>query len=292
MRKVAAAAALLAFAVCGCSTITGNHTAVQAVPQQIHTGRLMVGAAANSYGGFVAAVGVKPVILEHYIHVGDSFTWDWAGSAIPLIQIEPYRISVAAVAHGQEDDWLRSYAHSVAAYRKAIILGFAPEMNGDWYAWGYNHVAPATYIAAWRHVVSVFRAQGARNVTWLWTVNISELSSNSSTPRVSSIGQWWPGGNWVTWVGIDGYYYTQSQSFSTLFGHTLREIDGLTSQPVLVSETSAAPTADQAAKIADLFNGARNAGLIGVVWFDLKGNRDWELDTAASIVAFRQAANG
>ena len=27
-------------------------------------------------------------------------------------------------------------------------------------------------MAAWRHIVTVFRQQGADNVTWLWTVNI------------------------------------------------------------------------------------------------------------------------
>ena len=29
----------------------------------------------------------------------------------------------------------------------------------------------ATFVAAWRHIVTLFRAEGADNVTWLWTVN-------------------------------------------------------------------------------------------------------------------------
>ena len=39
-------------------------------------------------------------------------------------------------------------------------------------SWGYRHTSPAAFVAAWRHVVNVFRAQGAYNVTWLWTINI------------------------------------------------------------------------------------------------------------------------
>ena len=45
-------------------------------------------------------------------------------------------------------------------------------MNGTWYSWGYRHTSPAVFVAAWRHIVTVFRAAGARNVTWLWTINI------------------------------------------------------------------------------------------------------------------------
>ena len=43
----------------------------------------------------------------------------------------------------------------------------------------------ATFVAAWRHVVRVFRAAGAANVTWLWTVNTIQGAS-------SSLSQWWP----------------------------------------------------------------------------------------------------
>jgi mannan endo-1,4-beta-mannosidase len=49
------------------------------------------------------------------------------------------------------------------------IIGFAPEMNGNWYKWGDQNTSPATWVAAWRHVVDVFRANGADNVSWLWT---------------------------------------------------------------------------------------------------------------------------
>ncbi len=73
-------------------------------------------------------------------------------------------------------------------------------MNATWYSWGYHHVPPATFVAAWRHVVTLFRDQGAGNVTWLWTIN---ATLGSTGP----IAAWWPGARYVTWVGIDGYYY-------------------------------------------------------------------------------------
>jgi beta-mannanase len=53
------------------------------------------------------------------------------------------------------------------------MLSFAPEANGNWYRWGWSHTPPAVWVAAWRHVVTLFRSLKARNAIWVWTVNIS-----------------------------------------------------------------------------------------------------------------------
>ena len=56
-------------------------------------------------------------------------------------------------------------------------------MNGYWYSWGYLHTSPAVFVAAWRHIVTLFRARGARNVTWMWTVNTIHSRANVPSPR-------------------------------------------------------------------------------------------------------------
>lgn len=247
---------------------------------------LIVGAAAKSAAAFTAVVGVHPSILEHYTRPPNSFSAAFAGTAEPLIQLEPTNAPLADFVAGKYDGWLRSYAKAVVAYQKPVILGFGPEMNGTWSSWGYTHVKPTVYIAAWRHVVSVFRAAGARNVTWIWTVNVTHTNWNIASP-----GAWWPGAAWVGAVGIDGYYYAPSQSFADLFGQVLTDIRKLTNKPVLITETGAAPAAGKAAKVADVFAGARKAGLAGVLWLDLPGVHDWQLDdNAAAIAAFQKAA--
>ena len=91
-------------------------------------------------------------------------------------------------------------------------------MNGYWYSWGYTHTSPAVFVAAWRHIVHCFRARGAQNVTWLWTINTIH-KRQGSVPR-----PWWPGNSYVTWVGIDGYFTNSSLVFASVFGpdHCLR----------------------------------------------------------------------
>ena len=121
--------------------------------------------------------------------------------AVPLVQIEPTGVSLAAIAAGHYDTYLRSYAAAVKAFGSRVILSFGHEMNGYWYSWGNRHTSPAAFVAAWRHVVTVFRQQGAGNVTWLWTVNVIDARAGIPSPA-----RWWPGGSYVDMVGIDGYY--------------------------------------------------------------------------------------
>jgi mannan endo-1,4-beta-mannosidase len=164
-------------------------------------------------------------------------------------------------------------------------------MNAYWYSWGYRHLPPSTFVAAWRHIVTLFRGQGADNVTWLWTLQADERGTG---PVVS----WWPGAQYVTWIGIDGYYYRSSDAFYSIFGQTLTEVRTFTGKPVLLSETAVGPRAGQAVKIPDLFTAMRQYGTLGLVWFDIAQqgglyHQDWHIaDNPAAAAAFRRAVSG
>jgi mannan endo-1,4-beta-mannosidase len=220
----------------------------------------------------------------------DSFAIRAQGKgAVPFIQIDPEGINLAAIIAGAYDTYLQTFATSVAYYGartgKAVIIGFGHEMNGHWYSWGYRHTPPAVFVGAWRHIVTIFRNQGADNVAWLWTINIIDNRFGIPSP-----GPWWPGDSYVTWVGIDGYYLKPKWTFASLFGPTIKAIRALTLDPILIAETGATPAVGQPAKIADLFAGVRAYGLLGFVWFDAKGTRDWRLISPAALAAFRRGA--
>jgi Glycosyl hydrolase family 26 len=214
-----------------------------------------------------------------------------AHGAVTLVQMDPTDVSIPEIAAGRYDSYLRSYADSVRRFGQPVVIGFGHEMNAPWYSWGYGQVPAPTFVAAWRHVVTLFRGQGAHNVTWLWTLQADE-------PGTGPIASWWPGSQYVTWVGIDGYYYRSSDTFSSVFGKTITQVRILTGRPVLLSETAAGPQADQSAKIADLFKGMRQYGTLGLVWFDIAQNdgiyhQDWHIeDHPAAGTAFRHGAAG
>jgi hypothetical protein len=230
--------------------------------------------------------GTVPRIVLYFSDWGLPFDAAYARAAhnhgaLTLVQIQPNDVSVAGIAAGRFDGYLRAYANQVRAFGFPVIIGFAHEMNGFWYSWGFGHVRPATWIAAWRHVVTVFDQQHADNVTWLWTVNITAQGIPSARP-------WWPGSAYVTWVGIDGYYYLADDSFQGVFGPTIADVRSFTRKPILIAETGVRPGFVSGA-MPGLIAGIRQRHLLGLVWFDANADLDWRLEGhPAAVAAFRR----
>ena len=224
----------------------------------------------------------KPNLVGYYSGWAEPFNIAFADmvhshGVVPFVQIDPRFASVSAIAAGAYDGYLRSYADSVRAYRHSVVIGFGHEMNATWYPWGYGHVRPSTFAAAWRHVVTIFRGEGAENVTWLWTIN-------QDSPGSGRVALWWPGPKYVTWVGIDGYYLRPSDKFYNVFGKTIQQVRAFTKKPILLSETGIGKGSGRFKNILDLFNGMQKYRTLGLVWFDKNQHdvsiyhQDWRLE--------------
>jgi mannan endo-1,4-beta-mannosidase len=220
-------------------------------------------AAISSFG---SKVGRQPNLAPYYSAWLEPFQAKFAATAhahgaTPLMQLNPDHVSVQAIANGQYNPYLQSLAAEVRDFRYPVIIGFGHEANGPWFKWGWTHVKPKVWVAAWRRVVRVFRSAGALNVTWLWTMN---RNGNNTAP----LRDYWPGANYVTWIGIDGYYEVPQDDFANIFRPTMRAIRKFSHKPVLISETAAGPGAGQAAKVPNLMAGMRKSKVLGFVWFD------------------------
>ncbi len=245
---------------------------------------------------FASAAGRPPNLVGYYSGWREPFETSFAETvrrhgATTILQWDPTFVSVSKIAAGGYDGYLRSFADSVRGFGQPVVIGFGHEMNAYWYSWGYRHLPAATFVAAWRHIVTLFRAQHADNVTWLWTLQADE-------PGTGTIASWWPGAKYVTWVGIDGYYYRPSETFFSIFGQTIAQVRAFTGLPMLLSEVAVGPDAGQARKIPDLFAGMHQYGTLGLVWFDIAQHRgtyhqDWHIeDNPAAEAAFRRGASG
>ena len=243
--------------------------------------------------GFSAATGVRPNVVLQYTEWNTGFDFSLAYQARahraePLIQWQPSGISLASIAAGRYDEYLRMFANEVRHFGGPVIIGFAHEMNGTWYSWSRAHTRAAVWVAAWRHVVTVFRRQHAGNVTWLWTI--------SHTTNVAMLRSYWPGPSYVNWIGIDGYFKVPSASYANIFGNTVAAIREVTGKPILISETSAGPdTRHQALDITRLFAGVRRQHLLGVIWFDRYrhggiNEQNWRLEGDHALLAAFNAA--
>jgi len=242
---------------------------------------------------FTAATGAKVSYVLSYSAFPGPFNTGFANlvdshGSVPVIQILPYDTSMQQVAGGADDTSLKTYADEAKAFAKPVILSFAPEANGDWYTWGYGNTPASTWVAAWQHVVTVFKQQGATNVTWMWTMN---TAYNGSAP----VSDYWPGSAYVGIVGIDGYYMTPNIDFQNLFGTTVSQIREFAPKtPMMISETAVGPESGPS-QVAPLFQGAKADDLMGFIWFNQAqsggiSHQDWALQDNPSILAAFKAA--
>ena len=306
MRKLALGVASCILAV-GCSAPLGPTPATSAQPfRAVHAtipqSRLpLVGVyeagAPRSWAPlatFSSAAGVAPGIAAYYSGWGEGFPaafarQAWSHRAYVLVQIEPRATTCAKIAAGRSDAYLRSYAAAVRSFGHPVIISFAHEPNGPWYPWGSSHTSAAAYVAAWRHIVDVFRSQGADNVTWLWVVNAG---------RLSLLNGRYPGASYIDWIGVTGYYQAIWSDFaSSDLAATISYARNLApGKPTIIDETGVAPGPRRPHQISNVFTGAVADDLDAVVYFDIRQsgrlyNQDWRLEgDPAALTAFREAS--
>jgi len=217
----------------------------------------------------------------------------WARGMTPQIAWEPVvpgadsQPTLRQIADGEFDEYLNEWARAAADHGQPIVMRLASEMNGNWYPWstGVNGNEAADFVDMWRHVHDRFSINGADNVVWLWSVNRSD---NLRT----DIADYWPGDDYVDWVGISGYWRgfgaAPEPTFSAIYDRTLAELRALTSKPILLAEVGAGGEvdADRVQWTTTLFQGLEaNPDILGFVYFnDVKSGGDWRIQFSQNMV--------
>jgi beta-mannanase len=221
--------------------------------------------------------------------------------ATPLITWEPWiagngvaqpAYTLARIAAGDCDPYIRQWAAALAAWGKPLMLRFAHEMNGDWYPWceASNGNRPGDYVGAWRHVHSLVSAAGAANVNWVWAPN----GGGSVDPALL-----YPGNAYVDTVGLDAYNWGTTQAWSSwqtpasLFGPHLAELRTIApGKPIIIAETASTETGgSKAAWNTDLVSYLRSQpDVSGFIWFDFNKETDWRIGSSAASASSLAAA--
>lgn len=248
-----------------------------------------VGIISDNVPAFVKTCGCSPNVSVKYIKMGAPPSPVLPHQALlygatPLLELEPFNMPLNSIIAGKQDQWLTSYARMVESQKAMIYMSFAPEANGYWYKWGWPNVQPATEVAAWRHVVTVFRKAGATNVKWIWI-------TSPLWARSGPLPQLWPGPIYVDEVGIDGYFRQPTDTFDSIFGRTITQLRQITNKPLLIAETAASPQAGQTRALTEITAGITKFKLYGFIWFDINqgtrglGHGNWALSGASGALA-------
>jgi Glycosyl hydrolase family 26 len=250
--------------------------------------------AAGAVDGWAAEHGVRPRIVnwfQQWLNGETRFRADWAArvaeqGAVPMITWEPWsapagqrhepeqpEVSLARIAAGDHDAFVRSFARQVAAYRGPVLIRFMHEMNGHWFSWGVgaNGNAPPDFVAAWRRVHRVFTQEDARNVSWVWSIN--NLESADAEAGVPAL---YPGDRYVDWVATSGFNWGEAYDWSSwrdadaVYGSTCRALSRF-GKPIMISEIGTTDIGgDPRAWITDSLVRLRTAYPLvhALVWYD------------------------
>jgi glycosyl hydrolase family 26 len=130
--------------------------------------------------------------------------------------VEEPMYTVENILAGQFDDNLRQWAREARDTHIPLLVEFGTEVNGEWFPWnGVYHGAnetdgygdptqadgPERFRDVYRHVVTLFREEGADNLTWFYHVN------GDSQPEEdwNSMAAYYPGDDYVDWIGVSVY---------------------------------------------------------------------------------------
>ena len=127
-------------------------------------------------------------------------------------------------------------------------------------------------VAAWRHVHDLFAQAGVTNVTWVWSPKVSDRP----------LGGLYPGDAYVDWVGVDGYNWGTTASWSSwqtpsqVFGTTLANLRRVSSRPIVVSETASTEVGGNKAQWIQQFYSmlGANPDIRAFVWFNFNKETD------------------
>jgi hypothetical protein len=246
----------------------------------------------------VARVGAKiscrPALLQLFASVEDGISAETLREVpgLPMLSLEPWRTgagpaqpewSLAATIAGRWDGRYAALAAAIVAYRDPVLIRFAHEMNGHWYPWGTaNGNKPGQFIAAWRHVVELFRDAGATNALWVWSPNILR-GADSRT-----IKEFWPGAAYVDVVGLTGYGVRETSPTKT-YRATLKQVYALSDKPILLTEVGVQPGPEKRPWLRAFGPWLRdNPRIAGFLWNQITRDGDWRYDdTPQNLAAFK-----
>jgi len=218
--------------------------------------------------------------------------WDLQNGRIPMMSWNGKNVQASDIAAGRYDAMIKDRAKATKALGKPVLIRWFWEMDGNKKSTFAG--SPAQYVAAWQHIVTIFRDQGAGNVRWVWCPNASAFNDGTAQ-------QYYPGDDFVDWIAADGYNWAPGRA-----GDDYRPFKGifqgfygwasLKNKPIMVAETGAQERnpGDKAQWISDARAAIKEDFplLRAFVYFDSNQDYDWTLTTSASALeAFKQMAN-
>lgn len=132
------------------------------------------------------------------------------------------------IVRGSHDGLIRAKARAIKATGKPVFLRWARDMDKE--SQEKRVHSPAAFIAAWKHMRAIFKAEKVDNVAWVWCPTVSGFGSRNAPA-------YYPGDGEVDWICADaqpggGYEYRDLSEAMKLFLEWARERP----KPIMIAE--------------------------------------------------------
>lgn len=122
---------------------------------------------------------------------------------------EPNKNGLKDIVNGDYDFYIDKWANELKDFNEIVFVRLGHEMNDPYrYPWGPQNNQTGDFIAAWKHVVDRFRELNVDNVVWVW----------SPHPAYYQYGEYYPGDDYVDWVGVGALNYGTVALWSKWWG--------------------------------------------------------------------------
>lgn len=184
------------------------------------------------------------------------------------------KFGLAEIVSGVFDEDLRKWADEAKLVNSPLMLEFGPEVNDLWWSWNGQWNGGAAGVGlfkhAYRHIITLFREQGADNITWCYHVS-AEGDPDPTIPENvwNTMSAYYPGDDLIDWIGLTiyGAHYPPPKevcvTFKEQFDPAYNELRKISpSKPLAIFEFGTAEDSKPVSK-TEWFTGFFNAIIAG-----------------------------
>jgi len=256
----------------------------------------------------------------------------WRAGKIPYVRMMPHAgspygngnppeqypgiYSLQNIIDGMFDPQLKAWADAARNTNIPILAEFGTEENAYWGPWagifngagettGYGDPTvpdgPERFRDAYRHIVTLFRNEGATNATWFFHM-VQWFKPNYPW---ESFANYYPGDDYVDWLGLstygepnpDGSYESFEQALETFrdpgYPGNYADITRLGSKPLALVETGMPESPQKPQWIHDMLStlqSGRYPRLQALAWWNSSDVNTWIESSPAAEQAFHDVA--
>lgn len=225
--------------------------------------------------------------------------------------------SLQNIIDGKFDLELKAWADAARNSNIPILVEFGTEENAYWGPWagifngggettGYGDPTfpdgPERFRDSYRHIVTLFRAEGATNVTWFFHM-VQWFKPNYAW---ESFANYFPGDNYVDWLGLstygegplpDGSYMSFEQALQTYrdpdYPGNYGDITSISAKPLALVELGVPEIPQKPLWIRDMLTtllSGRYPRLQAISWWNSADVNTWIESSPAAQQAFHDVA--